>query len=159
MFVVSHVRLIIITVILTMLVFVIQGVAWLFIPQSSGECNPDLWKSVYRPQRYKILDKCKAIKGVVKSVKKQKNGIQILYIKPINSEVLTEKNKGKLKGQIIAKTVCQNALLVPKGEQCRPYIAKPKIGARVEVVGVLVENTKDVWNEIYPITKVAITNR
>ncbi|MDQ6755940.1 MAG: hypothetical protein M3004_03305 [Bacteroidota bacterium] len=129
---------------------------------SAIDCDTSFWKYVYNPDRLEVIDKCKAVTGVIDESSADEDGDQHMLLKLDNGQedLLTKKNMKKKQGDLVIEAVCANKTTLPKvGNTCNGYINKiqiPKLGDHVKVTGSLVIDSHNGWEEIHPITKIEL---
>jgi hypothetical protein len=97
---------------------------------------------VYRPQRLQVKSRCRVAVGTVRKVKFEiYDGDVHLDLRPDPGyEKLLADGNERVGGNLVVEIIPQD----------RSRVAVPQEGARVEVVGPWVEDTKHGWNEIHP---------
>lgn len=136
-----------------------KNVQWLYGPLTDNEfqlpeteCDTNLWRQVYSPERLYIVNPCVQITGVVSNIIANQDGDYHINIKPDNKYTGTVNlfNQVAWSGSLVAEIVCAHAT---REETCQGYENKiylPKKGERVTVRGSLVIDTPYGWKEIHP---------
>jgi hypothetical protein len=97
---------------------------------------------VYRPQRLEVRSRCRVAVGTVRKVKFEAYDGDVhldLRLDPGYEELLADGN-ARVGGNLVVEIIPQD----------RSRVTIPPEGARVQVVGPWVEDTKHGWNEIHP---------
>ena len=127
-----------------------------------SDCDANLWKYVYDPERLQILDKCKVVVGTIKETNADEDGDQhmLLRLDKGQDDLLTERNMKKKEGNLVIEAVCINNISRKKAlGACTGYVNHvelPKVGDHVKVTGSYVIDSHNGWAEIHPITKIEI---
>jgi len=124
----------------------------------AADCNADLWKHVYLPERLRVLEACTAVAGRVVSLRRESDGDLHLALDPDLKSVLNLVNAIHAHGDLVVEVVCEHA--PPNGDvtvACAgftPQVAISKVGDRVRVTGAYVIDRDNGWNEIHPVTRI-----
>jgi len=125
-----------------------------------SECNADLWKHVYQPERLKVIEACTAVEGRVATIHRAADGDLHVGLDPDEKSVLNLVNVMHAKRRLIVEAVCDHPSTEPEpGRACSGFtsaIAAPNVGDRVRVTGVYVTDTDNGWNEIHPVTRIDV---
>lgn len=127
---------------------------------AASECNADLWKHVYQPERLKVIEACTAVEGRVVSVHRAADGDLHIGLDPDHKSVLNFINAMHAQRRLIVESVCDHAASATKPETvCAGFtsqITVPKVGDRVRITGAYVTDTDNGWNEIHPATRIDV---
>jgi hypothetical protein len=132
------------------------------IVRTSSDCDPNLWKYVYNPERLQILDKCKTVTGTIEETNADEDGDQHMLLKLDKGQekLLTKRNIKKKQGDLVIEAVCINKISRKKAMgACKGYVNNvelPKVGDQVKVTGSYVIDSHNGWAEIHPITEIVI---
>ena len=123
-----------------------------------ADCNADLWKHVYSPERLRVLEPCTAVEGRVASVHRAADGDLHIGLDPEQKSFLNLTNVIHAQRRLIVEAVCDHPSVKSRAEPaCQGFvstIAAPNIGDRVRVTGVYVTDLDNGWNEIHPVTRI-----
>ena len=123
-------------------------------------CNADLWKHVYEPERLHVIETCTAVEGRVVSVRRASDGDLHIGLDPEHQSVLNLTNVIHANGHLVVEVICdhapaeQPALIGCAG--LTPPVDVPKAGDRVRVTGAYVTDSENGWNEVHPVTRIEI---
>lgn len=125
-----------------------------------ADCNADLWKHVYSPERLRVIEACTAVEGRVVSVHRAVDGDLHIGLDPEQRSTLNLINVMHAHRRLIVEVVCDHTP-PDKGAvaACAGYtsqIATPSAGYRVRVTGAYVTDRDNGWNEIHPVTRIEI---
>ena len=127
---------------------------------SAAECNADLWKHVYSPQRLAVIEACAAVEGRVVSVHRAADGDLHIGLDPEQKSTLNLINVMHAQRHLIVEAVCDH---IPRDkgavDACAGYtsqIAAPAVGDRVRITGAYVTDRDNGWNEVHPVTRIEI---
>src|SRR5258708_22050229 len=83
---------------------------------TATDCDPSFWKYVYNPERLEVIDKCKAVTGVIEESNADEDGDQHMLLKLDSGqeELLTKRNKKKKQGDLVIEAVCVNKTTLKK---------------------------------------------
>jgi len=134
-----------------------------FYNSSIAQCNQELWKHVYHPNRLVIYKKCVIVTGVIFAVKKEKDGDYHIQLKLDKGQprFLNTKNMTVQKGCLVIEPICiktpTQADAIQPCKNC-PTIQIPKKGDHVKVTGSFVRDSEGNhgWNEIHPVSAIEI---
>lgn len=127
-------------------------------------CDSSLWNYVYNPDRLKVIDSCKTVTGIVKSVRKEADGDYHIQV-DIDEQykgLLNDKNIKGQKGNLVVEVICafepkqRNAVGICNGYLNKVYI--PKINQYVEITGTYVLDLHHGWMELHPVSSISIAN-
>ena len=130
--------------------------------RSSDECDPELWKRVYNPERLEVLDQCRDVTGVIEELDQNEDGDTHMLLKlDVGQELpLSKKNVKKKNGDLVVEVVCANPVTDKKAKAaCAGYtnqVTIPKVGDRVKVTGSYVNDSHNEWNEIHPVSRIEV---
>jgi hypothetical protein len=123
-----------------------------------GNCDADLWRHVYLPQRLRVIEACTAVDGRVVSLSRGADGDLHLALDPDRKSVLNLVNATHAHGELVVEVICEHA--ADDGDAaaaCATFtsrVAIPKIGDRVRVTGAYVTDRENGWNELHPVTRI-----
>jgi hypothetical protein len=123
-----------------------------------AQCNPELWKHVYDPERLQVLAACAAVEGRVVSVHRASDGDLHIALDPDQKSALNLLNLMHAHGTLVVEAVCDHP--PAKGEAsgaCEGFVSQikpPTVGERVRVVGSYVTDRDNGWNEVHPVTRI-----
>lgn len=124
----------------------------------AANCNADLWKHVYSPQRLAVIEPCTAVEGRVVSVHRAADGDLHIGLDPEQKSTLNLANAMHAQRHLIAEVVCDYS---PHDEvatgACRgytPQITAPGVGDHVRITGSYVTDRDNGWNEIHPVSRI-----
>jgi hypothetical protein len=103
----------------------------------------DVLVGVYHPQRLTVLDGCQRVTGTVESVHAEQDG-DVHYdiaVDPAYGGLLSAGNFSQQHGWLVVE-------LMPRDGG---HLPQPALGARVALVGALVDDTDHYWHEIHPV--------
>jgi hypothetical protein len=147
--------------ILSSVVFIL-GLASFAYSQTNTPCDASLWQHVYHDYRLKVIEQCKTVTGVVFSRKKEKDGDWHIRLQLDGGQenLLNEKNISEQKGCLVIEIIC--ACEVTQSDaigSCENYfnnVKVPLVGEHILVTGSYVFDSQHGWNEIHPITSIAL---
>ena len=128
--------------------------------EKASDCDANLWKYVYDPERLQILDKCKVVTGTIEETNADEDGDQHMLLKLDKGQanLLTDRNIKKKQGDLVIEAVCINNISRKRAiGACKGYINHvelPKVGDHVKVTGSYVIDSHNGWAEIHPITEI-----
>ena len=126
----------------------------------AADCNADLWKHVYEPERLHVIEPCTAVEGRVVSVHLAADGDLHIGLEPDHNSVLNLVNVMHAQRHLVVEAVCDHPSVKNQaGPACEGFIsavAAPGIGDRVRVTGTYVTDSDNGWNEIHPVTRIEI---
>ena len=127
---------------------------------AASECDANLWKHVYEPERLKVIEQCTAVEGRVASVHRAADGDLHIGLDPEQKSVLNLINVMHAHRRLIVEAVCDHVTTKPApASACAGFtsaISAPTVGDRVRVTGSYVTDRDDGWNEIHPVTKIEV---
>ena len=130
---------------------------------STENCNADLWKHVYSPERLHIIEACTAVEGRVVSLRRESDGDLHIALDPELRSVLNLVNAIHGHGHLVVEIICEHA---PTKEYARSAcasfaseVAVPYVGDRIRVTGAYVTDRDNGWNEIHPVTRIDTLGR
>ena len=122
----------------------------------AADCNADLWKRVYSPERLRVIEPCTAVEGRVVSVHRAADGDLHIGLDPEQKSTLNLTNVMHAQRHLIVEAVCDHPPVKNK-VACEGFvspIAAPNIGDRVRVTGAYVTDRDNGWNEIHPVSRI-----
>ena len=121
-------------------------------------CNAELWKHVYEPQRLRVIEACTAVDGQVVSVYRAADGDLHIGLDPDRTSVLNFANALHADGYLIVEVICEHT---PADDDPKsacagfvPQVPAPKTGDRIRVTGAYVTDREYGWNEVHPVTRI-----
>jgi len=125
-----------------------------------ADCNADLWKHVYSPERLGVIEACTAVDGRVVSVHRAADGDLHIGLDPDQKSILSLTNVMHAQRHLIVEVICDH----PSGKNqagaaCEGFassITAPNVGDHVRVTGAYVTDRDNGWNEIHPVTRIEI---
>ena len=148
------------------LVIAIGLLSLLPIEQSDAQnsCDGSLWKYVYHPQRFTVLDQCKTVTGVIMKKVKEADGDYHIELKldQGQSNLLNQKNINRQNGCLVLEIICKGKITQADAKQpcknCPKNVGVPKVGVHVKVTGTyLTDNESNHgWNEIHPVYDIQV---
>ena len=125
-----------------------------------ADCNADLWKHVYSPERLGVIEACTAVEGRVVSLHQAKDGDLHIALDPDHKSVLNLINLVHGKGKLAVEVVCDHPAANQKAASaCAGFaspVTAPRVGDRVRITGAYVTDRDDGWNEIHPVTRIEV---
>ncbi len=121
-------------------------------------CDPSLWQHVYFPGRLEIIDPCKAVTGVIDSVRWVPDGDFHININldPPFKNLLNPANIKSQNGDLVTEVICAHFTPLPAAiKSCRGYenkIVIPPVKTHVEITGSYVLDNDHGWMEIHPVS-------
>ena len=126
----------------------------------AADCNADLWKHVYSPERLAVIEACTAVEGRVASVHRAVDGDLHIGLDPEQKSTLNLANVMHAQRRLIVEVVCDHPSVKNQaGPACEGFvstIAAPNIGDHVRVTGAYVTDHDNGWNEVHPVTRIEI---
>jgi hypothetical protein len=123
-----------------------------------ADCNADLWKHVYSPERLGVIEACTAVAGRVVSVHRAVDGDLHIGLDPEQKSTLNLINVMHAQRRLIVEVVCDHPSVKNQaGPACEGFtssITAPNIGDRIRVTGAYVTDRDNGWNEIHPVTRI-----
>ncbi len=130
--------------------------------RTSDNCTYGIWQHVYNPERLKILDTCKVVRGVIVESNEEDDGDEHMLLKLDDGQgnLLTPGNMTSKRRCLVIEAICVNNITKNKvGNSCEGYVNNielPKLNDHVEVTGSYVIDSHNGWAEIHPISKLEI---
>jgi hypothetical protein len=122
------------------------------------DCNADLWKHVYSPERLGVIEACTAVAGRVVSVHRAVDGDLHIGLDPEQKSTLNLTNVMHAQRHLIVEVVCDHPSVKNQaGPACEGFassITAPNVGDRIRVTGAYVTDRDNGWNEIHPVTHI-----
>ena len=126
---------------------------------SAENCNADLWKHVYEPERLHVIEACTAVEGRVVSIRRASDGDLHIGLDPDHKSVLNLTNVVHAGGHLVVEVICDHTPAEQPLIGCTgltPPVDVPKTGDRVRVTGAYVTDSEYGWNEVHPVTRIEI---
>jgi hypothetical protein len=142
----------------------------------STECDPSISAHVYHPQRLIVKQECISVTGAIvdataTQTKKQLDGTRHepdgdthgwLKVDPGLENLLNSGNLNDENGNLVFEIICKFPVTQPDAKAaCQGYtdhVSLPPVGSHVRIVGRYVQDTfHGQWNEIHPVTSIAVT--
>jgi hypothetical protein len=103
---------------------------------------------VYHPQRLRVIDPCRAVRGRVAVLRGEEDGELHFDLALGRSErrLLAAANFSQQHGDLVVE-------FMPRD---RGHLPEPGVGDRVSLVGAFVEDLDHAWNELHPVWQVRI---
>lgn len=124
----------------------------------AADCNADLWKHVYSPERLAVIEPCTAVTGRVVSVHRAMDGDLHVGLDPDQKSVLNLTNAMHAQSHLIVEVVCDHpSARSQAAAACERFVSNitaPNVGDHVRVTGAYVTDRDDGWNEIHPVTRI-----
>ena len=124
------------------------------------ECNAELWKHVYQPERLKVIEPCTAVEGRVATVHRAADGDLHIGLDPDQKSVLNLINVVHARRELIVEAVCDHATTKKEpAAACQGFtstVKSPAVGDRLRVIGAYVKDTENGWNEVHPVTRLEV---
>ena len=130
-----------------------------FAQESTKDSLSYIWKHVYKPEKYEVLDSMVQFTGTVIHMKGKANGDYHILVEPDKKykSYLSDENKKKEKGALVvipifsyASDSLSPAEIAIKGDY-KNKVKIPSKGDRVRVRGALVKDRRKGWNAILPV--------
>ena len=126
----------------------------------AADCNADLWKHVYAPERLLVIEACTVINGRVVSVHRASDGDLHIGLDPEQKSTLNLVNVMHAQRRLIVEAVCDHPSAASgSAAACAGFtsqITAPRVGDRIRVTGAYVTDRDNGWNEIHPVTRMEI---
>jgi hypothetical protein len=126
----------------------------------AADCNADLWKHVYSPERLAVIEACTAVEGRVASVHRAVDGDLHIGLDPEQKSTLNLANAMHAQRRLIVEVVCDHPTTKQQpSSACAGFtsqITAPSIGDHVRVTGAYVTDHDNGWNEVHPVTRIEI---
>jgi hypothetical protein len=122
------------------------------------QCDGTLWNHVYHQNRFIVHNPCVTVTGTIVLVRPETDGdlhIQ-LRLDPPYSFMLNSANQGNLVIEPICVSTPSPGDAFSACGVFRQHIQIPAVGTHVIVTGTFVLDQKHGWNEIHPITGMAV---
>jgi hypothetical protein len=142
----------------------------------STECDPTIAAHVYHPQRLIVRQECISVTGTIvdataTQTKKELDGTRHepdgdthgwLKVDPGLESLLNSGNMNDEGGNLVFEIICKFPVTQPDAKTaCQGYtdqVSLPPVGSHVRIVGRYVQDTfHGHWNEIHPVTSMAVT--
>jgi hypothetical protein len=123
-------------------------------------CDPGLWKHVYKKERLRVVEECTAVEGRVVSLHRNSDGDVHIALDPELKSVLNLVNLIHAHGELVVEVICEHAP-DDAGDKaaCGTFhsqITLPNAGDRVRVTGAYVTDRDNGWNEVHPVTRIEV---
>lgn len=145
----------------------------LFFPSISvAQCDADLWKHVYNPQRLVVKADCISVTGKIVDAThgKRKDGLRHegdgdthgwLNVDPLFRNLLNDGNKSAEGGNLVFEVICKYRVTQKDAvSSCRGFqtsVVIPPVGSCVRITGPLVQDQEHAkWMEIHPVSKIHV---
>jgi hypothetical protein len=132
---------------------------------SSNKCDQSLWNHVYNPSRLQVVDNCKAVSGVIDSIRAERDGDYHIRLKldPQFSDLINSANVNGQFGDLVVEPICVNPVTqLDAISACQDFhqnIDVPTVGTHIQVTGSYVlDKEHGGWAEIHPVTSISISN-
>lgn len=146
-------------------------------PETAGspaQCNSGLWNHVYNPKRLTVKQQCIAVTGVIvdatanqkrhwaDGVRHEPDGDTHGWIKldPQYQSLLDQGNKDNEEGNLVFEIICRFPITQDDAKiPCRGAaddVELPPVGSHVRIIGTYVLDAHHGWNEIHPVTSIAV---
>jgi hypothetical protein len=126
----------------------------------AADCDADLWKHVYSPERLALIETCTAVEGRVASLHRAVDGDLHIGLDPEQKSTLNLANVMHAQRRLIVEVVCDHPTTKQQpSSACAGFtsqITAPSIGDRVRVTGAYVTDHDNGWNEVHPVTRIEI---
>ena len=142
----------------------------------STECDPTIAAHVYHPRRLIVRQECISVTGTIvdataTQTKKELDGTRHepdgdthgwLKVDPGLESLLNSGNMNDEGGNLVFEIICKFPVTQPDAKTaCQGYtdqVSLPPVGSHVRIVGRYVQDTfHGQWNEIHPVTSMAVT--
>lgn len=142
----------------------------------STECDPTIAAHVYHPQRLIVRQECISVTGIIvdataTQTKKELDGTRHepdgdthgwLKVDPGLESLLNSGNMNDEGGNLVFEIICKFPVTQPDAKTaCQGYtdqVSLPPVGSHVRIVGRYVQDAfHGQWNEIHPVTSMAVT--
>ena len=124
----------------------------------AADCNADLWKHVYSPERLGVIEACTTVDGRVVSLHRAVDGDLHIGLDPEQKSILNLTNVMHAQRHLIVEVVCDHPSLKNQaGPACEGFastITTPNIGDHIRVTGTYVTDRDNGWNEVHPVTRI-----
>lgn len=130
--------------------------------QKTISCDDALWNNVYHKYRLRVIEECKQVSGIVRSVRHEKDGDLHIAIYPDKGQeyLLNEKNVLRQHGCLVVEPICVNAVTQADAvATCSGFVNNvliPSVGSHIRVTGSYVLDGQHGWMEIHPVTKIEV---
>ncbi len=130
---------------------------------SCQDCDAQLWNHVYHSDRLHVIEKCKAVTGVIFNASPEADGdVHVrLVLDDGQEELLNQGNIDKQHGCLVVEPMCKKRVTQEDAiDACNDFtqvaVKVPKKGTHVRVTGAYVFDAEHGWNEIHPVTSIEI---
>ena len=142
---------------------VLASIPWgLPVALIGQQCDGTLWSHVYHQNRFAVLKSCVTVSGTIASAKAEPDGdVHIrLRLDPPYSSMLNGANVSQQGGNLVIEPICFSTPTqtdaIPACGAFRQHIQIPAVGTHVIVTGAFVLDQQHGWNEMHPITGMAV---
>jgi hypothetical protein len=103
---------------------------------------------VYHPSRLTVLDACKHAAGTVTVVRHEQGGDLHIDVRldAAYHGLLAPANQTKQRGDLVVEFMARDG----------GHLPKPRVGDRISLTGVWVDDTQHDWNELHPVWAVSL---
>ncbi len=128
-------------------------------------CDSTLWNHVYNSYRLIVNNQCTSVTGVVKNLIYEADGdIHIrLNVDSAFKYMINSYNISGQYGDLVCEPVCATSVTQENAKAaCLNFtntVYIPNVGEYVEVIGSYVTDNNHGWNEIHPVTSIAIISK
>ncbi len=126
----------------------------------ASDCNADLWKHVYSPERLHVIEACTAVDGRVVTVHQAADGDLHIGLDPEQKSTLNLINVMHAHRHLVVEAICDHLSTEHEsGAACAGFtsqITAPRVGDRIRVIGAYVTDRDNGWNEIHPVTRIDV---
>ncbi len=134
-------------------------------PLAQLQCNQDIWKFVYHPQRLKVIEPCKRITGTLVNYVMEADGDFHGRIDVQDKTLINNDNVIGQHGYLVIEGICQGKITQADAKDpCQGYTTpkfnlKPLLGKKVEVIGSYIQDKEHNkgsggWLEIHPVLSI-----
>ncbi len=123
-------------------------------------CGTRLWAHIYHPDRLRLMQRCKTVRGSVEELAWEPDGD--LHIRLATRPALVNAANDQYEhGDLVLEEICQGGVSQADAvAACRgvPHnVTVPSVGDKVTVTGSYVLDQDHGWMEIHPVTSLTIT--
>ena len=125
---------------------------------SASDCDAQLWRHVYRPERLRVIETCTVVEGRVVSVEGGSDGDRHIALDPDRKSVLNLMNATHGGGNLVVEVICDHAPSKPDAVvPCAGFTSRievPRVGDRIRATGSYVTDRDNGWREIHPVSRI-----
>jgi hypothetical protein len=147
---------------------------WIYPVAAFGQnCNDQLWKHVYHPDRLVVKKLCTTVTGVIVDATKGKNkdgarheadgdSHNWLKLDPGQEDVLLPGNVTAQEGNLVFEIICRYRVTQKDAKAaCRNFkstVILPPVGSHVRLTGSLIEDMdhQPIHREIHPVSSIEV---